>query len=326
MVILQVWMLIHSLRALKRYNDFNNAVKDFGRLFYAEDCLPDLFPLQLRIFVSWETSSLVAKISQKENVSDFYKKAWDIFNSAYSSGELALAFGDLLRMLWVPGASPVAPRLFKMKLANFAPQFSGYMQHDSQELLAFLLDGLHEDLNRVKRKPYHEVKDADGRPDEEVAEEYWRNHLARNHSIVVDLCQGQFRSTLICPFCKKVSITFDPFMYLSLPLPSTTIRTMTVTVVSSDGVALPSAITVTVPERGTIKDLIGALTASCSMREDETLLVAEIYRNRIFRVLEGPSDLLADIRDQDKLVAYRVQKYNKDSLLIVFIHERLVER
>lgn len=52
---------------------------------------------------------------------------------------------------------------------------------------------------------------------------------------------------------------------------------MTVTVVSSDGVALPSAITVTVPERGTIKDLIGALTASCSMREDETLLVAEVF-------------------------------------------------
>ena len=52
----------------------------------------------------------------------------------------------------------------------------------------------------------------------------------------------------------------------------------------------------------------------------------QIYRNRIFRVFEGPSDLLADIRDQDKLVAYRVQKYNKDSLLIVFIHERLVER
>jgi len=63
-----------------------------------------------------------------------------------------------------------------------------------QELLAFLLDGLHEDLNRVKRKPYHEVKDADGRPDEEVAEEYWRNHLARNDSIVVDLCQVRISS------------------------------------------------------------------------------------------------------------------------------------
>lgn len=48
----------------------------------------------------------------------------------------------------------------------FAPQFSGYQQQDSQELLAFLLDGLHEDLNRVKKKPYLELKDANGREDE----------------------------------------------------------------------------------------------------------------------------------------------------------------
>lgn len=32
--------------------------------------------------------------------------------------------------------------------------------------MAFLLDGLHEDLNRVRQKPYIEVKDADGQPDE----------------------------------------------------------------------------------------------------------------------------------------------------------------
>lgn len=59
----------------------------------------------------------------------------------------------------------------------------------SQELLAFLLDGLHEDLNRVKSKPYIEAKDAEGRPDEEVADEYWANHLARNNSVIVDVCQ-----------------------------------------------------------------------------------------------------------------------------------------
>lgn len=42
----------------------------------------------------------------------------------------------------------------------------GYQQHDSQELLSFLLDGLHEDLNRVKNKEYIELRDADGRPDQ----------------------------------------------------------------------------------------------------------------------------------------------------------------
>lgn len=58
-----------------------------------------------------------------------------------------------------------------------------------QELLAFLLDGLHEDLNRVKHKPYLNSRDADGRPDEEVADEFWANHIARNDSIIVDVCQ-----------------------------------------------------------------------------------------------------------------------------------------
>ena len=35
-------------------------------------------------------------------------------------------------------------------ISQFAPTFSGTQQHDSQEFLAFLMDGLHEDLNRVR--------------------------------------------------------------------------------------------------------------------------------------------------------------------------------
>eukprot|EP00976_Prorocentrum_cordatum_P100670 1192320-Prorocentrum_minimum.AAC.1 len=73
-------------------------------------------------------------------------------------GELALAFGSLMHSLWKETASSVAPRSFKSKLGKFAPQFSGYNQQDSQELLAFLLDGMHEDLNRVRQKPYMEVR------------------------------------------------------------------------------------------------------------------------------------------------------------------------
>lgn len=56
-------------------------------------------------------------------------------------------------------------------IAKYAPRFNGFQQQDSQELLAFLLDGLHEDLNRVHEKPYVELEDSDGRPDWEVASE-----------------------------------------------------------------------------------------------------------------------------------------------------------
>ncbi|KAM4096275.1 hypothetical protein ACJW30_08G093200 [Castanea mollissima] len=241
-------------------------------------------------------------------------------------GEIALAFGDLLRKLWAPGAAPVAPRLFKSKLARFAPQFSGYNQHDSQELLAFLLDGLHEDLNRVKCKPYIEAKDGDDRPDREVADEYWRNHLARNDSIIVDVCQGQYKSTLVCPLCRKVSVTFDPFMYLSLPLPSTTMRTMTLTLLNTNGNTAPSPYTITVPKHGKCEDLIKALGSACSLGADETLLVAEIYNNRIIRYLEESADSLSLIRDDDRLVAYRLSKDTGQVPLVVFMHQRMEEQ
>ncbi|KAI5560173.1 hypothetical protein BDE02_16G028800 [Populus trichocarpa] len=235
-------------------------------------------------------------------------------------GELALAFGELLRRLWAPGRTAIAPRQFKMKLARFAPQFSGYNQHDSQELLAFLLDGLHEDLNRVKHKPYKKSKDADGRPDEEVADEYWASHIARNDSIIVDVCQGQYKSTLVCPECNKISVTFDPFMYLSLPLQSTTTRSMTVTVFTCDGSALPFACTVTVPKQGRCRDLMNALSCACSLKNSEELKLAEV-RNHLFqRFLEDPLISLSTIKDDDHLAAYKIAKSLKKTLLLRLIH------
>ncbi|CDY16616.1 BnaC09g36570D [Brassica napus] len=255
-----------------------------------------------------------------------YSREINLENPLGMKGEIALAFGDLLRSLWAPGASTVAPRTFKAKLARFAPQFTGFNQHDSQELLAFLLDGLHEDLNRVKNKPYVEAKDGDGRPDEEVADEYWRNHVARNDSIIVDVCQGQYKSTLVCPICKKISVMFDPFMYLSLPLPCTSMRTMDLTVMSADGGSLPVSLTVNVPKFGKFEDLQKALVIACSLPDDETLLVTEVYNNRILRFLDEPTDSLTLIRDGDKLVVYRLKKDADNSPLIVFMHQKLEEQ
>lgn len=88
--------------------------------------------------------------------------------------------------------------------------------------------------------------------------------------------QGQYKSTLVCPVCGKISITFDPFMYLSLPLPSTVTRTMTVTMFYGDGSALPIPYTVTLLKHGCCKDLIQALGAACCLKNDESLLLAEV--------------------------------------------------
>lgn len=95
------------------------------------------------------------------------------------------------------------PKGFKAALARFAPQFQGYSQQDSQELLAFLLDGLHEDLNRVRQKPYVEESDANGRPDKVVAAEAWANYCKRNDSVIVD----HFQVIYVLLYCNFVELT-----------------------------------------------------------------------------------------------------------------------
>lgn len=134
-------------------------------------------------------------------------------------GHIAKRYGDLVHELWSGNSKSIAPLKLRWTISKYAPRFNGFSQHDSQELLSFLLDGLHEDLNRVQEKPYVELKDSDGRPDEEVAQEAWENHLMRNQSIIVDLFHGQIRSQVRCMECNTTSVRFDPFTFLSLPLP-----------------------------------------------------------------------------------------------------------
>merc|ERR1712141_798754 len=43
------------------------------------------------------------------------------------------------------------PSNFRLCITKFAPKFSGFDQHDSQEFLQYALEGFHTELNRVKK-------------------------------------------------------------------------------------------------------------------------------------------------------------------------------
>lgn len=73
--------------------------------------------------------------------------------------------------LWIPQPSKVRwvlwwtsidcsiyLNVFALQIQKFAPRFMGYNQQDAQEFLRYLLEGMHEDVNRVtvKLKPIEE--------------------------------------------------------------------------------------------------------------------------------------------------------------------------
>ncbi|XP_064374650.1 ubiquitin carboxyl-terminal hydrolase 4 isoform X2 [Dromaius novaehollandiae] len=243
-------------------------------------------------------------------------------------GEIAEAYAELIKQIWSGRQSHVAPRIFKTQVGRFAPQFSGYQQQDSQELLAFLLDGLHEDLNRVKKKPYLELKDANGRPDLVVAKEAWENHRLRNDSIIVDIFHGLFKSTLVCPKCSKISVTFDPFCYLTLPLPLRRDRLMEVTLVYANPQHRPVQYRVVVPMMGAISDLCESLSKLSGVPA-ENMVVTDVYNHRfhkIFQMDEG----LNHIMPKDDIFVYEVCKPSEDGseyvTLSIYFREKTVRQ
>jgi len=49
---------------------------------------------------------------------------------------------------------------------------------------------VHEDLNKVKKKPYLEQIESNGRSDEVISKLSWENHKKRNDSVFMDLFTG----------------------------------------------------------------------------------------------------------------------------------------
>ncbi|TBU43823.1 cysteine proteinase [Dichomitus squalens] len=154
-----------------------------------------------------------------------WKSAVNMVNPMGTKGVLALAFANILRDMWQGEGGTLSPVTFRRSICSHAPQFSGSEQHDSQEFLSFLLDGLHEDLNRILQKrniestPEREAE-LEKLPTQIASEQEWQIYRMRDDSLIVDFFQGQYRNRMECLTCHKTSTTYNTFMYLTLPIPT----------------------------------------------------------------------------------------------------------
>ncbi|XP_075753266.1 ubiquitin carboxyl-terminal hydrolase 8 isoform X2 [Pelodiscus sinensis] len=152
---------------------------------------------------------------------NLYQEDINRLNLLGHKGEVAEEFGIIMKALWTGQYRYISPKDFKITIGKINDQFSGYSQQDSQELLLFLMDGLHEDLNKADNRKRYKEENNDNLDDFKASELAWHKHKQLNESIIVALFQGQFKSTVQCLTCHKKSRTFEAFMYLSLPLAST---------------------------------------------------------------------------------------------------------
>tara|TARA_B100000609_G_C17153160_1_gene402021 strand:- start:97 stop:1110 length:1014 start_codon:yes stop_codon:yes gene_type:complete len=129
------------------------------------------------------------------------------------------AFAKLVKKM--QAAEPrgsVTPSEFLRAARTLDRRWLGARQHDAQELLNSVLDGMRKECNRNTKKPTY--KELVNRPNlSEQAEEAWQYARSWHDSFVDDIFMGQLVSALECQVCGFTSHCFDPFLDLSLPLP-----------------------------------------------------------------------------------------------------------
>lgn len=248
----------------------------------------------------------------------------NVDNPLGTNGKLADAYGKVMRDLWMkPNVTSISPSGLKRAVAAFAPRFAGYLQHDAQEFLAYLLDGLHEDLNRVRNPPYVEMPDVtDGQNMAIAGAEAWDSHKRRNDSLVLDSFYGQFQSTCVCPKCNQVSVSFDAFNHVSLEIPQGTV-TVPVLLHRYEGGSPPLIYGVKIPRPAFARDLALELSKVARIHESRQLFFFPGDTNNLrlthFLDEKRPVTAVGDI-----ILAFEAAPSNKPATIHIIMHHFIV--
>ena len=160
---------------------------------------------------------LLTKYFLEKHYENFINKE----NPIGSGGEIVEKYSQLISHLWYGNKEYVSPIQFKKAFGKMYEAFNGSRQQDTQEFISYLLDTLHEDLNKVKKKPYIETKDLPSNlTDEEIFKIKKDIYLCRNQSFINDLICGFYKSTVFCPDkkCNNITKSFEPFNMITLSL------------------------------------------------------------------------------------------------------------
>ena len=233
-------------------------------------------------------------------------------NSLAYYGDVAKAYANLLDQVYSANCpASIAPRGFKHTIGRYGPSFSGYGQQDSQEFLGFLLDGVSEGLNRIQKKPYIEVPDSTDEmvDDPEALRQFgdrcWEIYKARNDSVVVDLFAGTYKSTLVCPVCKKVSIKFDPFNNLTLQLPIESVWAKKIFFFPLHD--RPFQVLVNIDRNGSIRSMKEFVSSRVDV-PPERLHAAEIYKHKVFKAYEDVNCVTDVIQQNDDVAVFELDQ------------------
>ena len=132
--------------------------------------------------------------------------------------KLTNAYFEVLKNLWKNNSIKFySPVDFKNVISEMNPLFAGIQANDSKDLILFLLETMHNELNKANKiNPQNEVfNQYDYDQTLKLFIKYFQNNY---QSIISDIFYGMYNSTMKCLNCKIVTHNIQCYNILIFPL------------------------------------------------------------------------------------------------------------
>uniref|UniRef100_A0A3P9II49 Ubiquitin carboxyl-terminal hydrolase n=1 Tax=Oryzias latipes TaxID=8090 RepID=A0A3P9II49_ORYLA len=134
-----------------------------------------------------------------------------------NSVSLVEEFRKTLCSLWQGNQTAFSPDSLFYAIWKIMPSFRGYQQQDAHEFMRYLLDHLHRELQYSRNGASHPVSPQDGVRLSSAEGKCCTNGAP---SVVTSIFGGLLQNEVNCLICGTESRKFDPFLDLSLDIPS----------------------------------------------------------------------------------------------------------
>ena len=134
---------------------------------------------------------------------------------------LSYAFAEVLKNLWFnKDIKYYSPEYFKKVISKMNPLFEGYSANDSKDLILFLLENIHKELNTNKNEVQNTKNNfiPDSRNVNEVYNDFKKNYFNFNNSIISQEFYGFNNIRTQCSNCQTIIHNVQVYNILFFPL------------------------------------------------------------------------------------------------------------
>ena len=160
-------------------------------------------------------------LSNTKSLNNYFLEKY-IYNKNAENKRLSNEFSIVIKNLWNKKrkGKAYAPYKFKETISQMNSLFEGVQANDSKDLINFLLEQMHEELNVKNNNEENNYSiTVNMQIDQNKLYEYFlQNYKSNYNSIISDSFYGFTQTEVICQNCRKVKYNYDIFSFIEFPL------------------------------------------------------------------------------------------------------------